>query len=72
MAWLRMCEAERAIVREWDNWSEEMADRFGPSADMIFFYYLQRDRPDLLDFGYSGDKWRAVRTMLLSADRITY
>ncbi len=69
---MRMCEAERAIVHEWDKWAEEMAERFGSSADMCFFYFLERERPDLLDFSYSGDKWRAVQTMLLSANRITY
>jgi hypothetical protein len=72
MATLRRCEAERAIVHEWDKWAEEMADKYGPSADMCFFYYLERDRPDLLDFSYGGDKWRAVQAMLLSANRITY
>jgi hypothetical protein len=72
MAGLRMCEAERAIVREWENWSEEMAEEYWPSADIVFFYFLRRDRPDLLDFEYSGDKWRAVQMMLLSADRIIY
>jgi hypothetical protein len=72
MATRRRGEAERAIVHEWDKWAEVMAEKFGPSADMCFFYFLERDRPDLLDFGYSGDKWRAVQMMLLSANRITY
>lgn len=71
MPTLRRIEAERAILRVWDEWAEEMAERYGPSADMCFFHYLQHDRPDLLDFDYSGDKWGAVHTMLLSASRIT-
>jgi hypothetical protein len=72
MAALKMAEAERAIVHEWDAWAPQKAASFGPSADMCFFYHLQRERPDLLDFGYSGDKWRAVKVMLLDANRITY
>ncbi len=72
MTTLRRGEAERAIIHEWDKWAEEMAERFGPSADMCFFHFLERDRPDLLNFGYSGDKWKAVQMMLLSADRIIY
>jgi hypothetical protein len=72
MPTLKRSEAERAIVLEWDVWAPEKAASFGPSADMCFFYHLQRAKPELLDFGYSGDKWRAVRTVLLSADRITY
>jgi hypothetical protein len=70
MATLRMSNAESAIVHEWDQWADDMAEKYGTSADISFFLHLERDRPELLDFNCSGDKLRAVQLLLSGADRI--
>jgi hypothetical protein len=70
MATLRMTKAGYAIVQECDQWADDMAEKYAPSADISFFLHLERDRPELLDFNCSGDKLRAVQLMLSGADRI--
>jgi accessory colonization factor AcfC len=61
-------DAERFIIREFNVWVKTN----GPSQDgMDFFCYLQRERSDLLKFGFSGDKWQAVHSMLLSNGKVS-
>jgi hypothetical protein len=65
-------EARRAVLREWDAWaSENPEDAKAGMAGMMFFAYLQRKRPELLDFKYPGaDKWQQVSAWLSSGSRI--
>jgi hypothetical protein len=37
---------------------------------MLFFVYLQEERPTLLDFGSNSDKWQAVHDWLVRARRL--
>jgi hypothetical protein len=65
-------EARRAILREWDVWAMENSDDAnGTMSAMMFFAHLQQNRPDLLEFEYSGaDKWQQVHGWLREADRV--
>ena len=37
---------------------------------MLFFVYLQEERPTLLDFRSNSDKWQAVHGWLVRARRL--
>lgn len=71
IAMMTVKDAERAIIREWDVWAPKNAKGAGYSDGMIFFTHLQRARPDLLEFRFSGDKWQRVHGWLLSNRRVT-
>jgi hypothetical protein len=58
-------KARRAIIREWDNWARNNPeDSKGGAAAVLFFNYLQDDKPELLDFYSTGDKWQTVHGWL--------
>jgi hypothetical protein len=57
-------EARRAVLREWDAWAPKHPDDAKIKGGMMFFvYYLQRERPDLLEFK-SSEKWQDVHGWL--------
>ena len=55
----------REVLAEWDRWrpSHEKTMMGG----MRFFTYLQKEKPELLDFSAPGDKWQTVHGWLLRA-----
>jgi hypothetical protein len=63
-------EAKWAIIREWDDWAPKHPDDAKIMNGMMFFTYLQKERPDLLEFKSSGDKWQDVHGWLLSDRRV--
>jgi len=62
--------AKQAVIKEWDDWASKRGeDAVGDG--MLFFGYLQRERPDLLlDFKYPGDKWQIVYAWLLREGKV--
>jgi hypothetical protein len=65
--------ARRSILREWDAWAtDNLASdhEVTGSEGLVFFVYLQKHRPGLLDFRHRGDKWQAVRGWLLWARKV--
>ncbi len=64
-------EAEQAILHAWDVWAANPLHASSLEDGMAFFTYLQRQRPDLLDFKHSGDKWQDVHSFLLGGRRVT-
>jgi hypothetical protein len=60
-------EAEFAIVAEWHAWTPINRSDKTALNGLLFFNYLQRHRPHLLDFNASGDKWQHVHCMLIHA-----
>ena len=42
--------AKLAIIREWDAWSQEHPGDAEIQDCMLFFSFLERERPDLLNF----------------------
>jgi len=62
-------DARRAVLAEWDSWATKHitpgATPNGHDA-MLFFGHLQKNRSDLLEFRYPGDKWQRVHGWLMS------
>ena len=63
-------DAREAIVAEWDRWAARNPDDAEVMNGMLFFVYLQEERPSLLDFRSNGDKWQAVHRWLVRARRL--
>jgi hypothetical protein len=59
-------EAAFNIVAEWHAWAPCLRDKTLMNG-LMFFFYLQRHRPHLLNFDAYGDKWQHVHGMLLRA-----
>jgi hypothetical protein len=64
----KLDEAERRIIREWDAWVRNKSDP--ASLRDSFYRHLQKERPELLKFRYTGDKWQRVYGCLLRAGRV--
>jgi hypothetical protein len=63
--------ARLAIIQEWDAWALKHPDNAKRLGGMIFFLYLQEERPDLLlDFRAAGDKWQTIHSWLLRARKV--
>ena len=60
-------EARVLILQEWGQWIEKHPEKTNPNGTdgLIFFGYLQTERPALLNFRNRGDKWQVVRGWLL-------
>ena len=62
--------ARRALIREWDSWKRENP-KAAKGDPIAFFFYLQADRSELLDFKSRGaDKWQRVHGWLKRAGRV--
>jgi hypothetical protein len=70
MTMLKKEDAKLAVIREWDAWSVQHTEEAKTMNGMLFFNYLQRERPDLLNFRERGDKWQDVHGWLLRARRV--
>jgi len=56
-------EAKRLVLREWDDWAAKNVppgQKARGTDGLIFFGYLQKQRPHLLEFKTSGDRWQTV------------
>lgn len=59
-------QAKERIIAEFHSWASQQknpAERNG----FVFFNHLEMNRPDLLNFKCSGDKWQRVHGWLLNA-----
>jgi hypothetical protein len=59
-------EAGFNIIAEWYTWTPALRDKTLMNG-FLFFCYLQRHRPHLLNFECSGDPWQHVHSWLLQA-----
>jgi hypothetical protein len=66
---IKIEQAESAINAEFRTWARDRQFESHPRATdgVLFFTYLQRNRPDLLTFRYPGDKWQKVHAWLSNA-----
>ena len=62
-------EAKKLIVTEWRAWSKQHGSYSGYHM-LTFFNWLQKDRPHLLSFRCTGDKWQRVHGSLQSDEDI--
>jgi hypothetical protein len=67
----KLDDAERKIIRAWDAWAPKQGDSASLRDGIPFFYrHLQKEKSELLNFRYAGDKWQRVYGCLLRAGRI--
>jgi hypothetical protein len=69
---LKANDAESLILHEWRRWAPQhlQATRSHDGGARAFFDFLERERPDLLEFRCSGTKWKRVHKWLLRNGRI--
>lgn len=67
-------DARVEIVGEFRRWwADREADQGQATGNdgMVFLGYLRKEKPHLLDFKASGDKWQIVHGWLLRADLVS-
>jgi hypothetical protein len=73
MAALTKSEAKASIIREWDKWAAKHVSP-GQTASgndgMIFYGYVRKEHPELLNFRESGDRWQTVHGWLLQEHKV--
>jgi len=61
---MKQKEAESLIRDEYQEWKSKQQN-ITTQSKFIFFGYISKHKPHLLNFRYSGsDKWQAVNVML--------
>ena len=67
-------EAKRLVLQEWDDWAAKNLpprQKASGTDGLIFFGYLQKQRPHLLEFKTSsGDRWPTVHGWLAREGKI--
>ena len=74
IAFMEREDAHDLIRREWIRWRNEHIplDQRPTGIDAkVFYRFLQRKHPDLLDFPCYGDKWLIVHDWLLSPGAVS-
>jgi hypothetical protein len=66
----KLDDAERKIIREWDTWAPKQSDPASLRDGFPFYRHLQKEKSELLNFRYAGDKWQRVYGCLLRAGRV--
>ncbi len=65
---MKQDDAEIQILAEWVDWRAENLVR-GEKASgfdgVVFYDFLQKEKPHLLDFGRKADKWQIVHAWLV-------
>jgi hypothetical protein len=59
-----------AVLREYDRWAKGHPKDAIKMGGFVFFGYLQKERPDLLDFRGVGSKWQIVHDWLRHGGRL--
>jgi hypothetical protein len=54
-------DARLAGLREYDRWAKNHPNDAKKMGGSVFFGYLEKERPDLLNFRAAGSKWRRRR-----------
>ncbi len=60
--------AEIQILAEWVDWRAKNLVRGETASGMdgvVFYDFLQKEKPHLLDFGRKADKWQIVHAWLV-------
>jgi len=68
---LKKDDARLAVLSEYDGWAKDHPNDAKMMGGFVFFSYLQKEKPDLLDFrGGVGSKWQIVHLWLRHAGRL--
>jgi hypothetical protein len=63
-------DARVAILREFGRWAKEHSNDAKKMGGYVFFGYLEKERPDLLDFRAASSKWQIVHLWLRHGGRL--
>src|SRR6266480_7851642 len=63
-------DARLAVLREYDRWAKDHPKDATKMGGYVFFGYLEKERPDLLDFRPVGSKWQTVHGWLRHGGRL--
>jgi hypothetical protein len=63
-------DARLAVLREYDRWAKDHPNDAKKMGGFVFFGYLEKERPDLLDFRAVGSKWQTVHGWLRHGGRL--
>jgi hypothetical protein len=63
-------DARLAVLREYDRWAKDHPNDAKKMGGFVFFGYLEKERPDLLDFRPVGSKWQTVHAWLRHGGRL--
>lgn len=65
-------DAKRLILAKWDSWSRDNAPDNPTGRDALAFYaHLRENHPRWLTFRYPGDRWQAVHSWLIRANKVS-
>jgi hypothetical protein len=68
-------QTEINILHEFDAWVKRRPPPGGRLTSgteaLVFFGFLNLERPHLLDFESSGDKWQTIHALLLRHGRVS-
>jgi len=62
-------DARLAVLREYDRWAKDHPHDAKKMGGFVFFGYLEKERPDLLDFR-AASKWQTVHLWLRHGGRL--
>jgi len=62
-------DARLAVLREYDKWAKDHPNDAKKIGGYVFFGYLEKERPDLLDFRATS-KWQIVHLWLRHGGRL--
>jgi hypothetical protein len=63
-------EARLVVLREYDTWAKANPNDAKMMGGYVFFAYLEKERPDLLDFRAARSKWQIVHLWLRHGARL--
>ncbi len=63
-------DARLAVLREYDRWAKRHPNDAKKMGGFVFFRYLEKEKPDLLDFRAVGSKWQIVHLWLRHGGRL--
>ena len=63
-------DARLAVLREYDRWAKDHPNDAKKMGGYVFFGYLEKERPGLLDFRAVGSKWQIVHGWLRHGGRL--
>jgi hypothetical protein len=63
-------DARLAVLREYDRWAKAHPSNAKEMGGFVFFRYLEKEKPDLLDFRGGTSKWQIVHLWLRHGGRL--
>ena len=63
-------DARLAVLHEYDKWAKAHPSKAKEMGGFVFFRYVEKEKPDLLDFRGGNSKWQIVHLWLRHGGRL--